>query len=193
MKKYEEVIKEVKEALSEKRFYHSQCVEERCVEFAKIYGADIKKARLVGIAHDIAKEIPDEEKIKIIKENHLEINETEQEYPSLLHGKVGAIIAKEKFDFDDEMLEAIENHTKGTSKMPLLSEILFVADSCGIDRKYEGTKEVYELAKQNLKAAVIKCMDRTIIERIEKQKTIDPKTLEARNEYIKELKKSSLL
>lgn len=190
MKKYEEVIKEVKKALSEKRFYHSQCVEERCVEFAKIYGADIKKARLVGIAHDIAKELSDEEKIKIMKENNLEINEIEQEHPSLLHGKVGAIIAKEKFDFDDEMIEAIENHTKGTSNMTLLSEILFVADSCGIDRKYEGTKETYELAKQNLKAAVIRCMDRTIIERIEKQKTIDPKTLEARNEYIKQLRAS---
>lgn len=74
--------------------------------------------------------------------------------------------------------------------MSLLSEILFVADSCGIDRKYEGTKETYELAKINLKAAVIRCMDRTIIERIEKQKTIDPKTLEARNEYIKQLKAS---
>lgn len=190
MKKYDEVIKEVKKALSEKRFYHSQCVEERCVEFAKIYGADIKKARLVGIAHDIAKELSDDEKIKIMKENNLEINEIEQEHPSLLHGKVGAIIAKEKFEFDDEMLEAIENHTKGTSNMSLLSEILFVADSCGIDRKYEGTKETYELAKKNLKAAVIRCMDRTIIERIEKQKTIDPKTLEARNEYIKELKAS---
>ena len=190
MKKYEEVIKEVKEALSEKRFYHSQCVEERCVEFAKIYGADVKKARLIGIAHDIAKELPDEEKIKIMKENNLQITEIEKEHPSLLHGKVGAIIAKEKFEFDDEMLEAIENHTKGTSKMSLLSEILFVADSCGADRKYEGTKETYELAKKDLKAAVIRCMDRTIIERIEKQKTIDPKTLEARNEYIKETKAS---
>ena len=157
MKKYEEVIKEVKKALSEKRFYHSQCVEERCVEFAKIYGADVKKARLIGIAHDIAKELPDEEKIKIMKENNLQI---EKEHPSLLHGKVGAIIAKEKFEFDDEMLEAIENHTKGTSKMSLLSEILFVADSCGADRKYEGTKETYELAKKDLKAAVIRCMDR---------------------------------
>lgn len=192
MKKYDEVIKEVKKALSEKRFYHSQCVEERCVEFAKIYGADVKKARLIGIAHDIAKELPDDEKIKIMKENNLEINEIEQEHPSLLHGKVGAIIAKEKFEFDDEMLEAIENHTKGTSNMSLLSEILFVADSCGIDRKYEGTRETYELAKQNLKVAVVRCMDRTIIERIEKQKTIDPKTLEARNEYIKQLQKSSL-
>ncbi len=190
MKKYEEVIKEVKKALSEKRFYHSQCVEERCVEFAKIYGADLKKARLIGIAHDIAKELPDEEKIKIMKENNLQITEIEKEHPSLLHGKVGAIIAKEKFEFDDEMLEAIENHTKGTSKMSLLSEILFVADSCGADRKYEGTKETYELAKKDLKAAVIRCMDRTIIERIEKQKTIDPKTLEARNEYIKETKAS---
>ena len=192
MKKYEEVRKEIENILSEKRFYHSQCVEERCVEFAKIYNADTKKARLVGIAHDIAKEMPDEEKIKILKEKNIEITEIEKEYPGLLHGKVGAILAKEKFDFDEEMLDAIANHTKGTANMSLLSEILFVADSCGADRKYEGTKETYELAKRNIKAAVIRCMDRTIIERIEKQKTIDPKTLEARNEYIKQSQKSSL-
>lgn len=192
MKKYEEVRKEIKNTLSEKRFYHSQCVEERCVEFAKIYNADTKKARLIGIAHDIAKEMPDEEKIKILKEKNIEITEIEKEYPGLLHGKVGAILAKEKFDFDEEMLDAIANHTKGTANMSLLSEILFVADSCGADRKYEGTKETYELAKRNIKAAVILCMDRTIIERIEKQKTIDPKTLEARNEYIKQSQKSSL-
>ena len=92
MKKYEEVIKEVKKALSEKRFYHSQCVEERCVEFAKIYGADVKKARLIGIAHDIAKELPDEEKIKIMKENNLQITEIEKEHPSLLAKSIFDIV-----------------------------------------------------------------------------------------------------
>ena len=187
MKKYEEVRKEIKNILSEKRYYHSQCVEERCVEFAKIYNEDTKKARLIGIAHDIAKEMSDEEKLKILEERNIKITEMEKENPGLLHGKVGAILAKEKFDFDEEMLDAIKNHTKGASNMSLLSEILFVADSCGADRKYEGTKETYELAKQNLKAAIIRCMDRTIIERIEKQKIIDPQTLEARNEYIKKL------
>ena len=66
----------------------------------------------------------------------------------------------------------------------MLAEILFVADSTGIDRKYEGTQELYELAKKDLKAAVIECMNRTIKERIDKGKTINPQTIDSRNEYI---------
>ena len=75
--------------------------------------------------------------------------------------------------------------------MTLLSEILFVADCCSIDRKYIGTQETYELAKNNLKSAVIRCMDRTIQERIEKQKTIDPKTIIARNNYLEKIQNIS--
>lgn len=191
MKEYEEIKEEVKKVLSEKRFYHSQCVEDRCIEFANIYGIDKQKAKLIGIAHDIAKEMPNEEKIEFMKSKNLEINEIEQEYPGLLHGIIGAIISKEKFDFDDEMVEAIKNHTTGKQDMSLLSEILFVADACGVDRKYEGTLELYELAKQNLNAAVVKCMDRTIIERINKEKAIDIKTIEARNSYLRKIQNIS--
>ena len=191
MKDYEEVKKEVKKRLSEKRFYHSQCVEERCIEFAKIYGANIEKARLIGIAHDIAKEMSHEEKIAFLEKRKEKMTPEEIKSPGLLHGKVGAIIAKEELDFDNEMIEAIANHTTGNSNMTLLSEILFVADCCSIDRKYIGTQETYELAKNNLKSAVIRCMDRTIQERIEKQKTIDPKTIIARNNYLEEIQNIS--
>lgn len=191
MKEYEEVKKEVQKRLSEKRFYHSQCVEERCIEFARIYGADTEKAKLIGISHDIAKEMSHEEKIEFLEKRKKEISPEERKSPGLLHGAVGAIIAKEEFDFDDEMVEAITNHTTGNLNMTLLSEILFVADSCGIDRKYPGTQETYELAKKNLKAAVVRCMDRTIQERIEKQKTIDPKTIIARNSYLEQIENFS--
>ena len=53
----EEIIKEVKDILSEKRFYHSECVMKRAEELAEIYGADIEKAKICGILHDLAKEM----------------------------------------------------------------------------------------------------------------------------------------
>ena len=49
MKSFEEVEEVVKSRLSEKRFYHSNCVKDRCVEYAKIYGEDVEKARLAMI------------------------------------------------------------------------------------------------------------------------------------------------
>lgn len=71
----------VKQTLSEKRYYHSICVMERCEELAKHYGQNIEEAKKVGILHDIAKEMSDEEKITYAKENDLEINQVEQNHP----------------------------------------------------------------------------------------------------------------
>ena len=39
---------------------------EQAAYLAKKYGYDIDIARVVGIAHDIAKEIPEEEKLKYV-------------------------------------------------------------------------------------------------------------------------------
>lgn len=192
MKSFEEVEKIVKSRLSEKRFYHSQCVMNRCVEYAEIYGADVEKARLVGIAHDVAKEMSNEDKIKFMNDRGLEMDRYELDSPGLLHAPVGSIIAKEEFGYSDDMVEAIASHTMGDKDMSLLAEILFVADSTGVDRKYEGTTELYELAKRDLKAAVIECMSRTIKERVDKGKTIDPHTIESRNEYIFRAKAENL-
>ena len=79
MKSYKEIYEIVKSTLSEYRFFHSECVANRCVELASIYQVDKDAARLVGIVHDIAKEMPPEEKVKYCKENHLEIDEIEKD------------------------------------------------------------------------------------------------------------------
>ena len=68
-----EIEQIVQTKLSEKRFYHSQCVMERAKELAKKFGYDIEIAKKVGIAHDIAKEVPNEEKLKYVKENNIKI------------------------------------------------------------------------------------------------------------------------
>lgn len=71
----------VKQTLSKKRYYHSICVMERCAELAKHYNQNIEEAKKVGILHDIAKEMNDEEKITYAKENGLEIDQVEQSHP----------------------------------------------------------------------------------------------------------------
>ena len=119
----------VKQNLSEKRYYHSICVMERCAELAKHYGEDIEEAKKVGLAHDIAKEIKEKEKLKYAKENGLEIDSIEWEKPGLLHGKIGADIAKKKFKFNKKMCQAIKYHTTGGSKMTMLDKILYVSDA----------------------------------------------------------------
>lgn len=124
-----EIEQIVKNTLSEKRYYHSICVMKKCEELAEIYGIDKEVAKKVGLAHDIAKEMTDEEKIKYAKENGIPINDVEQIHAGLLHAKIGSDIAKKQFGFTNEMCRAISLHTTGGKNMDLLDKILFVSDA----------------------------------------------------------------
>ena len=59
-------IEEVNQ-LSEKRKLHSIGVMKMCEKLAERYGEDPKRAMAVGLAHDMAKEMPEEEKMKYVK------------------------------------------------------------------------------------------------------------------------------
>ena len=90
---YKEIEADVKNILSEYRFTHSIGVAKKAVELAKIYGVDEEIAKKTGIAHDVAKEMTNEEMQKYAILNNIEIDEIESAKPSLLHGKIGADIA----------------------------------------------------------------------------------------------------
>ena len=81
---YEQCECEVRQRLSEKRFYHSQCVAEEAVRLAVLYGADPEKARLAGLLHDILKDTPAEEQLKILQGFGIMMNDTELAL-SLIH------------------------------------------------------------------------------------------------------------
>ena len=70
-----EIEEYVKKELSEERFFHSQGVMKKSIELAKRFGADIDIAAKIGMAHDVAKEIPEEEKIKYCEENNIKVDE----------------------------------------------------------------------------------------------------------------------
>ena len=89
MIEYEQLYKEVKNTLSEKRFKHSEGVVKRAIEYAKIYNVDIEKVKLVAIAHDIAKELTKEEIDKYLKEYGIVLDDIEQKNKNLIHAKIG--------------------------------------------------------------------------------------------------------
>ena len=136
----EEITKDVKNTLSEKRYIHCIGVMEQAAYLAKKYGYDIDIARVVGIAHDIAKEIPEEEKLKYVEQNNIEIDKIESVNIGLLHAKIGADICKKKYNFTEEMQNAIKYHTTGDENMNILAKIIFVADKTEKNRKYEDLK-----------------------------------------------------
>ena len=177
----EELEEIVRSKLSDFRFNHSIYVAKRCVELARMYNVDIEKAQKVGIVHDIAKEMTDEEKMQYIKEYKLEVDEIELKNTALLHAKIGADIAKRKFGFSEDMVEAVAYHTTAKENMSMLTKILYVADASGEDRDWEDLEYVRNLSETDLDAAAIYILDLRIKINTEKGLLIHIDSVLARN------------
>ena len=186
--KLEEIQKIVKEHLSEKRYYHSTCVMNRAKELALKYGADLEIAAKIGIAHDIAKEMTEEEKLKYVEENNIEIDETEKINTGLLHAKIGKDISIKKFGFTESMGQAIANHTTGNKNMDIYSKILFIADRTSKDRNFEDLEYLNELADKGIDEAVLYILDKKIELQIKKRASIHINGIIARNYILEKMK-----
>ena len=184
----EEIQRIVKENLSEKRYYHSICVMNRAKELALKYGADLEIAAKIGIAHDIAKEMTEEEKLKYVEENNIEIDETEKINTGLLHAKIGKDISIKKFGFTESMGQAIANHTTGNKNMDIYSKILFIADRTSKDRNFEDLEYLNELADKGIDEAVLYILDKKIELQIKKRASIHINGIIARNYILEKMK-----
>ena len=180
----EEITKDVKNTLSEKRYIHCIGVMEQAAYLAKKYGYDIDIARVVGIAHDIAKEIPEEEKLKYVEQNNIEIDKIESVNIGLLHAKIGADICKKKYNFTEEMQNAIKYHTTGDENMNILAKIIFVADKTEKNRKYEDLKTVRDLADEDLYKCILYILDYMLVDNVNKKKLIHPNSIKIRNKIM---------
>ena len=183
MMNYEDIYKDVEKRISEKRFIHSIGVAKKAKELAKIYNVDEEIAEKVGIAHDLAKNLSDEEMTKYANANNIEIDEMERIKPELLHGKIGADVAKKVYGFNEDMQNAIKYHTTGRANMSILEKIIYVADKTEENRKgiRFNLQKSRELSKENLDEALLFLMNEFIVYSINNNIVIHPETLTARN------------
>ena len=191
MKSIEDVKQELEKMLSPKRYEHSIGVMEKAIELAEIYGEDKEKAAYVALTHDIAKEMTDEELINYSIENNITITEDDKLIPMALHGIIGSNIVKKKYNFTDEMCDAIYYHTTGRPNMTLLDKIIYVADKCEeTTRISEHANELREIVKEKgLDEAILFVMDDwTLAKAIENKKLIHPNTIHTRNDIISKLR-----
>ncbi len=131
-----EMRERLENKLTKKRFEHSLGVEYVSGCLAMVHGADVDKALTAGLLHDCAKCLSADEKIARCKKHGLTISQVELTNPELLHAKLGAFYAREKYGVDDEeILSAIEFHTTGKPDMTILEKIVFVADYIEPNRK----------------------------------------------------------
>lgn len=132
----EDILNDLKNRLKPGRFAHTLGVANTAKKLAACYGADEDKAYLAGLLHDCAKDIPDEEQIHRAKMAGISLSEQELRSPALIHAKLGAYYAGERYGIrDEEILNAICYHTTGRPAMTRLEEILYIADYIEPGRK----------------------------------------------------------
>ena len=186
MVEYEKLYNEVKAKMSERRFAHSEHVVKRAVEYAEIYNIDINTVKLTAIAHDIAKELTNEEIQECTKKYNIKFDEIEQKNKSLIHAKIGYYICKDKYGFTEEMANAIKYHTTGRKNMTTLEKIIYLADATEETRQY--CSRYADLIKKDIDKGSIEVCKFTISKLLEENKIIHEDSMRCYNYYIEENK-----
>lgn len=119
----------VKGHVCERRFIHSQGTAELARRMAKVWKLDPEKAWFAGISHDMCKEMPADDLLRLVKGRGERLEPWFIERPKLLHGQAAAILLEEEFGVTDpDILEAVREHTFGSPSMGDLAKIVYCAD-----------------------------------------------------------------
>ena len=151
------------------------------------YEVDLEKAEVAGLLHDCAKCISDEKKLKKCLEHNINISEIEKEQPYLLHAKLGAFIAMEKYGIHDrDIINAILKHTTGSCDMTMLEKIIYVADYIEPNRKKaKNLPVIRKMAFEDIDLALYTILKDTVEYLKVKNTKIDNTTLKAYEYYKK--------
>lgn len=186
----QEICRDVKSVLSKSRFQHVIGVVEMAADLANCHGVDPEKAKMAGWLHDIAREWPLQR--LLLEAEHVQIPSGFASIPLLLHGPIAAHIGKTTYGIvDEDVLNAVRFHTTGRLGMSVLEKILFIADATEPGRTYPGVDELRKLARQQLDAAMICCLDSTMTYLLKIRQPIFPLTVMVRNEYLQKIENNS--
>lgn len=168
----------MKEVQDEARYEHTLGVAYTAACLAVLNGVDSRKAVRAGLLHDCAKCIDDAEQIALCEQYGIAISAFERRNPFLLHAKLGAFVAKKEYgEQDEDILNAIRNHTTGRADMSMLEKIIFVADYIEPGRnKASGLYEIRKLAYENVEHAMVRILQDTLVYLERKGAEIDEAT-----------------
>ncbi len=175
----------LEEKLTAKRYFHSLCVADEAQRLAERYGADSKKAYLAGLLHDITKNLPENQHLKIFDDFGIMLTDIEKNAFKLWHAMSGAAYLEKVLDINDsEILSAVRYHTTAKENMSLLEKVLYIADFTSKDRDYDDVDVMRKLADESLESAMIYALKYTIKELCDKNAAIHPDTVKAYNQLM---------
>ncbi len=183
-----QIKKKLEKKLDEKRLQHTFGVMYTAASLAMRYQENLSAAMVAGLLHDCAKYHTGEEFLEKSKKYGLPVTTAEKKNPFLLHAKLGAYYAREKYHVEDaNILHAIAVHTTGCPNMNRLDKIIYIADYIEPGRtEAPRLEEIRTMSFTNLDQALIMILEDTLSYLKEKNKEMDPMTLETYEFYKKE-------
>lgn len=174
----------IRPLMTEYRYRHSLGVERQAVRMARWYGADVHKAAVAGILHDICKDMPKGALLQNVLESDIINGIDFRTSPQLLHSYAGALYLQSHMDIHDpEIIGAVRYHTTGRAGMNLLETIIYLADLTSEDREYGDVEEMRRLCREDLRGAMVHALTYIVGELTAKNRTICPDTIAACGEY----------
>jgi len=181
----DEISLKLKNNLTEKRYNHSLGVMQSAVELARHYGADVHKTQLAGLLHDCAKNYSHSEMLDLCEKYSVVIDDISKASPGLIHGFLGAEMAKKDYGIDDpEIYDAIYYHTIGKPDMSLITKIIYIADGIEPGRTYDGVEKIRDIVFEDIDRALVLQIDYTINSVINRGRLIHTNTIDTRNFYL---------
>lgn len=181
----EQITAILRHRLKPKRFEHTLAVAAEAERLALRYGADPKKARTAGLLHDVMKNTPPADQLRVVEDFGVPMSPLERGAEKLYHAISGAAFAEHVLGVNDrEILDAVRYHTTARAGMTLLERVLYLADFTSADRDYDDVDVMRRLVDESMESAMAYALSYTIKDLVKKQKPIHPDTVAAFNDVM---------
>ncbi len=163
---------------------------------ATLHGLDTGLARLMAQGHDLLRAVPPADLLEQAVARGIEIDPVERAEPVLLHGPLGALELRERFEVtDDRVLDAIWWHTTGHPEYPAEAWAMFVADKVEPHKveRWPALRSVFDAATgddggdASLERAALRYLDLRHEEAVREGLQVHPMATLARNHLLRRL------
>ena len=115
--------------LSPKRYEHTLGVERAAISLSAFF-PEISRSELsvAALLHDVAKELPPDEQIRLAKAYLCELEEEDRSSPQVIHALAAPARILEEFSgfATPHVLSAVLKHTTGSEDMSVFDKIIFL-------------------------------------------------------------------
>ncbi len=171
----------LRKKLKPSRFEHTLRTEAKALELTLRFGEDPANAQTAALLHDILKNATKEENEALMSKYNIILQPGGE---NLLHGTLAAHYIKDELGITDEdILNAVANHTAGRAGMSRLEKIIYLADLIEDGRDFPHVDELRQYSREDLDKAVYASCAHTIAYLVSVGSPILGGTIELYNDY----------